>query len=139
MTSEIYLNTMDILTGYSDRRKVSVQRIKIKCVEQIRDAIVDFFALYRMDKSKEQISYYIVGAGREREMVRVRQYICYFAYLTTPASLSSIGKALGGRDHSTVIHSIRKIEDGMTLHKGKPIDPVIAQTVKDITNYLITK
>ena len=39
-----------------------------------------------------------------------RQVAIYLAKALTPASLPEIGKAFGGKHHSTVIHSVRKIE-----------------------------
>ena len=35
----------------------------------------------------------------------------YLCKALTPASLPEIGRAFGGKHHSTVIHSIRKVED----------------------------
>ena len=49
----------------------------------------------------------ILGASRKREKVVCRQMFCYIAKENMPnASLKSIGRFLGGRDHSTAIHSI---------------------------------
>jgi chromosomal replication initiator protein len=35
----------------------------------------------------------------------------YLAKKLTPRSLPDIGRRFGGRDHSTVLHAVRKIED----------------------------
>jgi chromosomal replication initiator protein len=40
-----------------------------------------------------------------------RQIAMYLCKMLTNASLPEIGKSFGGKHHSTVIHSIRKIED----------------------------
>jgi len=40
-----------------------------------------------------------------------RQIAMYLCKNLTPASLPEIGKSFGGKHHSTVIHSIRKIEE----------------------------
>lgn len=49
----------------------------------------------------------ILGASRKREKVVCRQMFCYIAKENMPnASLKSIGRFLGGRDHTTVIHSV---------------------------------
>ena len=40
-----------------------------------------------------------------------RQIAMFLCKLLTSASLPEIGKSFGGKHHSTVIHSIRKIED----------------------------
>ncbi len=35
----------------------------------------------------------------------------YLAKIMTPRSLPEIGRRFGGRDHTTVLHAVRKIED----------------------------
>jgi chromosomal replication initiator protein len=40
-----------------------------------------------------------------------RQIAMYLCKLLTHASLPEIGRSFGGKHHSTVIHSIRKVED----------------------------
>jgi chromosomal replication initiator protein len=35
----------------------------------------------------------------------------YLAKVMTPRSLPEIGRRFGGRDHTTVLHAVRKIED----------------------------
>jgi len=56
----------------------------------------------------------IIGSNRKREKVICRQMFCYIARENMPdTSLKSIGSALGGRDHSTVIHSIQSASDFM--------------------------
>ena len=40
-----------------------------------------------------------------------RQIAMYLCKSLTPASLPEIGRSFGGKHHSTVIHSIRKVED----------------------------
>jgi chromosomal replication initiator protein len=46
-----------------------------------------------------------------------RQIAMYLCKMLTNASLPEIGKSFGGKHHSTVIHSIRKIED-LRQHDG---------------------
>ena len=40
-----------------------------------------------------------------------RQVAMYLCKTLTPASLPEIGRSFGGKHHSTVIHSIRKVEE----------------------------
>jgi chromosomal replication initiator protein len=49
--------------------------------------------------------------SRKREKVFARQMCIYFMKKFTRMSLSSIGQKLGGRDHTTAIHSIKAIND----------------------------
>jgi chromosomal replication initiation ATPase DnaA len=60
----------------------------------------------------------IFGTRRYRHYVRPRQIVCYIAKLHIPdITLKEIGKYLGNRDHSTVIHSVRSVEDEMSYNK----------------------
>ncbi|MFA5041713.1 MAG: helix-turn-helix domain-containing protein, partial [Bdellovibrionales bacterium] len=51
------------------------------------------------------------SARRSRAVARPRQVAMYLAKQLTPRSLPEIGRKFGGRDHTTVIHAVRKIEE----------------------------
>ena len=53
----------------------------------------------------------IKGASRKRELVIPRQVIIYLADKYTNLPAARIGKLIGGRDHSTVLHSINKVRE----------------------------
>lgn len=57
------------------------------------------------------------GMGRKQEIVLARQVSMYLAQKLSNMSNSSIGRLIGGRDHSTVIHSCRKIEKRLKTDK----------------------
>lgn len=52
----------------------------------------------------------LLSARRSRAIARPRQAAMYLSKILTTASLPEIGKKFGGRDHTTVIHAVRKIE-----------------------------
>jgi chromosomal replication initiator protein len=55
----------------------------------------------------------LTGRKRSKDIVRPRQVAMYLARKETQASLPEIGDALGGRDHTTVIYGVEKIEGQM--------------------------
>ena len=67
------------------------------------------------------------GTGRGKVLSQCRQMAMYLTRRMTNLSLSEIGKEFGGRDHTTVMHSIDRIEE---LVKR---DPEKAEILKDIT------
>jgi chromosomal replication initiator protein len=77
------------------------QRRKEINADQIIDTVVDFFGISRSE---------IAGKGRRKDLVRPRQIAMYLIREEAGASLVEIGSVLGGRDHSTVVHGIEKIE-----------------------------
>ncbi|MBL4588773.1 MAG: chromosomal replication initiator protein DnaA [Alphaproteobacteria bacterium] len=53
------------------------------------------------------------SARRSRNVARPRQVAMYLAKQLTARSLPEIGRKFGGRDHTTVMHAVRKIEELM--------------------------
>lgn len=53
------------------------------------------------------------SARRARNVARPRQVAMYLAKALTARSLPEIGRKFGGRDHTTVMHAVRKIEELM--------------------------
>lgn len=66
----------------------------------------------------------LLSARRTRTIVRPRQIAMYLAKVMTPRSLPEIGRRFGNRDHTTVLHAVRKIEE---LAKG---DHALAQELE---------
>ena len=67
------------------------------------------------------------GQQRFKEAATARQVAMYLIRRLTNLSLTEIGKEFEGRDHSTVMHSIEKVEKQMNK------SPAFAETVKSIT------
>ncbi len=72
---------------------------KVK-IEDIQKLVASHFNVSRGD---------ILSARRTASVVRPRQIAMYLAKLLTPRSLPEIGRRFGGRDHTTVLHAVRKI------------------------------
>src|SRR5690348_15825661 len=58
------------------------------------------------------------GLARSRHIARPRQIAMWLARQLTLHSLPEIGRALGSRDHTTVLHGIRKIDELRARHAG---------------------
>lgn len=84
-------------------------------------------AYYRVSKAD------LTGKSKKKEIVIPRQICCYLMCDLLSLPLISIGKELGGRDHTTIIHSRDKIEE-MTRVNDK-----IAKDVDDIKNIILKK
>lgn len=80
----------------------SVKHEKIATCEFIMRKICEYFSI-----TKDQFE----SKKRKREWVTARQISHVFATKLTKQSLSQIGKALGQKDHSTVLHSCNHIKD----------------------------
>jgi len=71
-------------------------------IDEIQKAVAEHFTI----KMAEMTS-----ARRARVVARPRQVAMYLAKQLTSRSLPEIGRKFGGRDHTTVMHAVRKIEE----------------------------
>lgn len=71
-------------------------------IDEIQKLVSQHFELKPLD---------LVSARRSRAVARPRQIAMYLAKRLTTRSLPEIGRKFGGRDHSTVIHAVRKVEE----------------------------
>lgn len=68
----------------------------------------------------------LIGAGRSASVVQARQVAVFLTRELSTLSLPEIGRGFGDRDHSTILHSIRRVE------KLVGDDPVIAGRVESL-------
>ncbi|MEM1066035.1 MAG: chromosomal replication initiator protein DnaA [Pseudomonadota bacterium] len=71
-------------------------------VEEIQRKVADHYNIRISD---------LVGPKRVRTFARPRQVAMYLAKHMTSRSLPEIGRRFGGRDHTTVMHGVRRIEE----------------------------
>jgi chromosomal replication initiator protein len=74
------------------------RRVKI---EDIQRVVAKHYNVTRAD---------ILSLRRTATVVKPRQVAMYLSKTLTPRSLPEIGRRFGGRDHTTVLHAVRKIE-----------------------------
>ena len=65
---------------------------------------------------------------RTKGIVRPRQIAIYLCRIFTDESLLEIGRGFGGRDHSTVLHSIATIEDQLASNPSQENPIRVLQT-----------
>jgi chromosomal replication initiator protein len=71
-------------------------------IEDIQRRVADYFNLRLSD---------MLAKRRAQSVVRPRQVAMYLAKQLTSRSLPEIGRKFGGRDHTTVMHAVRRIEE----------------------------
>lgn len=90
-------------------------------VDEIQKAAAEHFSLRQADLLSER---------RTRAIARPRQIAMYLCKQLTTRSYPDIGRRFGGRDHTTVLHGVRKIEELM------PKDDQIARDVEALIRKL---
>ncbi|MBA8837050.1 chromosomal replication initiator protein DnaA [Ochrobactrum sp. RH2CCR150] len=92
------IDRVDELLGHLTRAG-EPKRIRI---EEIQRIVARHYNVSKQD---------LLSNRRTRTIVKPRQVAMYLAKMMTPRSLPEIGRRFGGRDHTTVLHAVRKIED----------------------------
>ena len=75
-------------------------------IEEIQKKVADHYNIRITDMHSPR---------RSRSVARPRQVAMYLAKSITSRSLPEIGRKFGGRDHTTVMHAVRKIEELKTI------------------------
>jgi chromosomal replication initiator protein len=87
-------------------RARDTRRIKI---DEIQAMVAKHFKVSKPD---------LLSSRRSRSVVRPRQIAMYLSKILTSRSLPEIGRRFGNRDHTTVLHAVRKVEQLMTEDNG---------------------
>ncbi|MGJ0506493.1 MAG: chromosomal replication initiator protein DnaA [Methylocystis sp.] len=104
------------------RDLVRTQEPKRVKIDDIQKLVASHYNISRAD---------ILSSRRTANVVRPRQIAMYLSKTLTLRSLPEIGRRFGGRDHTTVLHAVRKIEE--LVSKDKSLAEVI-ELLKRILN-----
>ena len=88
------LVVVDCQAGHDCRRRVTIDEIQRRVAEHFNIKMAE-----------------MTSSRRARIVARPRQVAMYLAKQLTSRSLPEIGRKFGGRDHTTVMHAVRKIEE----------------------------
>lgn len=114
--AEINMDLARSVVGQS--MNIEERKLSINDIQQV---VCDYYNL-EPDEIQTQ--------SRKREVVQARQVAMYLARKYTKSSLSSIGAQIGNRNHATVLHACKTVEDLMEM------DKTIRQSVDTIENQL---
>jgi len=137
-------NNVREMEGALNRLEVhsSLQKAAIN-VEMVKDVLKDLLRTnsrkITIDEIQKKVTeHYNIRLSdmhsprRSRSIARPRQVAMYLAKSITTRSLPEIGRKFGGRDHTTVIHAIKTIEEIMVN------DPNLAEDIELLTRILQT-
>jgi chromosomal replication initiator protein len=94
---------------------------KALTVEYIQKVVCDYYGLKMQD---------IKAKKRTRDIAFPRQIAMHLCKLLTHSSLSDIGRKFGGKDHSTVIHACKLIEE--QRKKDKDLNNKVEYLIKKL-------
>ena len=111
-------NAKNILGDYANS-----SNNKIITIEKIQKTVASFYEIKISDLS---------SSSRLRTIVRPRQVAMYLAKNLTLSSLPKIGKEFGNKNHATVIHAVKIVQDLMssnpsTLQEIKTLEEKLSQ------------
>ena len=93
--------------SFDELDKILAHLIKSAESKRVRIEDIQRIVARQFNVSKNDL----LSNRRTRVIVRPRQIAMYLAKVMTPRSLPEIGRRFGGRDHTTVLHAVRKIEE----------------------------
>ena len=107
--SVVYNSNIDLrLAERIIKRAVKVDN-KPLTVDDILETVCDHYGVSQQN---------VFSRSRKHDYVQVRQISMYLAQKYTKMPASRIGQLIGGRDHSTVIHSCSTIEQRLKVDKA---------------------
>lgn len=102
-------------TAFPMIRRPSRERLLMR---RIKREVASFYCIPLME---------MTSARRAREVARPRQVAMYLSKRLTKSSLPEIGRRFGNRDHTTVIHAVRTVEELCAE------DAEFAEDIEDLT------
>lgn len=107
------------------------QKVVAEIVPTLRRRVSLDAVLQTVSKHYEVPEAKLIEAGRgTKEISKARQVAMFLMRKCTPLSLQSIGSRFGGKDHSTVVHAIKTVEEDMEK------DPSFARLIENLKNSL---
>jgi chromosomal replication initiator protein len=105
------LNSRDINLELAKRtvREIATNRKVTVSIESITKCVCEYLSV---DENK------VRDKTRKKEVVLARQLAMFLSNQLTKSSLKTIGLHFGGRDHSTVIHACKSIEEAILIDKN---------------------
>ena len=95
---------------------------KIISIDQIQRKVCDFFGIKVSD---------LKAQNRTKAVAFPRQIAMYLSRQLTHASLSEVGRAFGGKDHTTVLHAVDKIQN--LLQEDPKLRKIVDGLIQGIT------
>ena len=95
---------------------------KLITIDQIQRKVCDFFGIRLSD---------LKAKNRTKAIAFPRQIAMYLARQLTHASLSEVGRAFGGKDHTTVLHAVDKVQ--VLLQEDPKLRKTIDGLIQSVT------
>ena len=113
-----YMSSNDILDFITNKVKEKEQQQSGVTIDDIILKVSSYCGMSPSD---------LIMRTRKREIVQARQLAMVFGRMLTKKSLSDIGHAIGEKDHTTVLHSAKKVADFLETDKAYAMyfDPCI--------------
>lgn len=93
--------TRTVLSLYKGLMTVGPPQPVVPTIATIQTVVAAYYGMSRLE---------LISDRRAREVARPRQVAMWIAKKLTTRSLPDIGQRFGGRDHTTVLHAVRRIE-----------------------------
>ncbi len=122
--SKLHEEPITVALAQSALQESVSEKVEEATPESVIQSVMTYYKLSRAD---------LLGKSRKREVVIPRQICCYLMCDVLNLPLVTIGKIMGGKDHTTVLYARDKVAEIIRL------DDKIAKDVDDIKNMILKK
>jgi chromosomal replication initiator protein len=115
-------------SGGADGKKLAADRLygaRSRQRPNLREIVAAVGRYYRIPQAQ------LKSGSRRQSIVAARAMVIYLAREIAAATYEQFGRALGGRDHTTIIHSYRKIE------QERAREPALQQAIDELRRMLV--
>lgn len=111
---------MELIQSLLGKSEEGINQLKIKAnPDELIGKIAKYYSLNKRD---------LLGESRQRSVARPRQILMYLLKTHIGLPLQEVGRLIGGRDHTTVMHAVDKIQNLLSS------DVNIQEDIKGIKN-----
>jgi chromosomal replication initiator protein len=115
-----YLNYF-VIPGFREVTPIELNKLEVCSPEYIVNVVLNYFSLQYAE---------LISKSRKRKYCYPRQCCDYLLRKKNNLFFSEIGKMIGDRDHTTIIHSVETIEDLMET------DPKVKKDIVTLSELL---
>jgi chromosomal replication initiator protein len=112
--------TLEVVRAHLGKQPISNQTKLDQ--KKVLSGILQYFQIKPAD---------LFGPRRQKELVLPRQIAMYILYKECQLPMEKVGEILGGRDHTTVLHGIKKMEQGIV--RDRDLQKLLIEVKQQLT------
>jgi chromosomal replication initiator protein len=81
--------------------------------------LIDFAKIIKLTADYFQVNRHkMISSDRHRELAEARHYCMHYLHVSKRQTLTTIGRVMGGRDHTTILYGVNNIRTQVKLQES---------------------